>query len=155
MEQEDRTSLKPLMEQAAESLTGEKVVVHLRNPVFSNYVGHAYRAKSGMAMIDISPDLALEEFFSVWLHEVGHVLHGHLSQDEPFDFHEYSSGLVKQEVSAVELSEYRQASTELEADNFAKEIGRYALHLAEQLYADTSVEKRICALSNVTIKKES
>jgi hypothetical protein len=146
--------IKQLVEQATESLTGQKVKIVIRKPVISSYGAHVYKTKGGDVIMDISPDLPIETFFHAWLHETGHVFRDHINQErEIFDFHTLPSGLLRLDDTPEEIEEYRRSPNELEAESFAEQIGNFAEREALKLFADSSILNRIRVLTRVQISK--
>jgi len=147
--------IKQLMEQATESLTGQKVKIVIREPVISPLWAHIYKTKSGDVFMDISPSLPIETFFHAWLHETGHLACGHVAQErEIIDFHTLPSSLIRLDDTPDEIEEYKRSPNEIEAESFVEQIGNYARLKSMELFADSSILNRIRVLTRVQISKE-
>lgn len=146
--------LKDLMQDATESMTGQKIEILLRKPVRQGFDGYVYLTTTGDAKMDICPDLPIEKMYRVWLHEVGHIVSGHLQQPdyEPFDYHLFPSSLVDNKMTEQEATEYQESPSEVEAESFANEMDHFVTRKAFDLFSNTSIETRIRVLTMTQIQ---
>jgi len=69
----NRVKLLQNFQAVAEHLTDKPLVVRMRQPVFSDARGCAYKTKSGYMVIDLSPEMPVMMMYHTFLHEVAHV----------------------------------------------------------------------------------
>lgn len=74
---------------AALALSGEVILVRIRQPVYQGVSGCAYKTPQGKAVIDLNPDLEGDRLLLVFLEEVAHVTLGHC---QPGDWSDRPSG---------------------------------------------------------------
>jgi len=154
----DREAIKTLMEKAAFSLTYEPVQIQLREPKNKSFAGQVFRAKNGLLTIAIKPDLEMEVFYKVFLHEIGHISLGHCNDLLPIDlptetsltYLAYGPSLTP---TQAERKEHREKPEESGADDFANSIDGVAKEYARLWFQSEDIEARLRALSRITISK--
>ena len=151
----DREKIKVLMEEVALSLTWEPVVIQLRSPKVKTYAGRVLRAENGRFEIAIKPDLDMEVFYEVFLHEVGHIALGHCNDLLPIDLSTetslahlaYGPFLT---MTVEEQKDYRENPEELQADDWANSMDVIARDRAMRWFQTEDIEARLQALARIT-----
>ena len=131
----ERERIKNLMEEATLSLLGQPVKIHLRAPRHEGSRGGAYKETDGFAM-DLMPTLDLEDFYMVWLHELGHICLGHVNELDPIDYSKLGDAvlaLLEQghflpDMTDDERKVYLDSQEEKDANAFANSMD----HIARQ-----------------------
>ena len=159
----DHEAIKALLEEATFSLLRENVKISFCTPARDGLIGEAYKEKDCFA-INLLPTLALEELYEVWLHEVGHIYHGHCDELEPRDLSWLGSKAVSvletgrylPKMTQEELQTYKESDAELVADNFARALDHVVRMKAYDKFFTTevSVEVLLGLLKKITIQPD-
>jgi hypothetical protein len=147
----DREAIRAMMEKATESLLGFPVKIVLRDPITEGNLGHVYLDSGGKNRIDLRPGLSLEKMYLVWLHEVGHIFNGDLSDSEPLPYDKIPS---KSLPLLEDLEAYHAHPEEVAANSFADGVDHFAEYKALDLYVNVGIESRLRVLMDTRLSHE-
>jgi hypothetical protein len=77
--------LENLYKQAAEALTGQKVIVRFRQPEVKSYLGMTQNA-GNFYIIDIAPGIGAKRQFEIFCHEIGHISGDHVAVSNDWNY---------------------------------------------------------------------
>lgn len=155
---EDMSKLQEAIVRAASGIMPDlNIEVRFRRPIIEGYLGQVYRDGDKIA-VDIDPDITPEKMFCVFLHEMGHVYHGHYS-DAPDRAKVYQdlSPQFKADIEAgKQISQGLlpnflpdKGREEAEADSFMRGVASYLASKAIYLYGSDDVLSKLLVLEEV------
>ena len=155
----DKEKFVALMTTAAKCIIGETVIVYPRHPIHEEAAGEARLDSRGVKTINIEfSNKSDEDIFDIFLHECGHYVLGHVHEDKEFLISpELEKAFLKRgpllKMTEEEIKAYPKEDDELQANQFARDINRYAKEYALEWYGADDIGSRLLALTKIVFIK--
>ena len=138
-----------LLTATARHLTGSRVVIRNRPPIFQGDIACAYKRRDGTPIIDLSPDISNSEFMTIFLHEVAHVTY-HVGKFAAIDTERPPQSVPQPVRTTTRQAEY--AYRENEADKAAAAWKMYAEKHYMNYDGYSMIERQLQALVKMEIR---
>ena len=145
----DRERIRRLMEAAGKSLLGSEVIVGLK-PIETDCIGEVFRDSQGKFVIDLHPELGLQTFYRIFLHELGHCFDGSV-RSSAIRYDDIPLWSVGKKKTLAEMERHNRAPMEVRANNFVVAVDNVAISKAFELFGEAGIEARLRALASVRL----